>query len=380
MKIAYILFDPGIAIGGVKGASVHVARFCQSAKRLGHEVHLFVTSVKDLSAVDATVHQIYFDKVKSNDLSKIEASKRFAQALREELQRYDFDLIYERLSLFFGEGGKIAVEFGLRRILEINAPVAKERANHFLLAEHAKAAEDERSAIVGADVVCVTSALIPYAASNGAARIRVVPNGVAVDDFELPKAQQFGLFTIGFVGSLKGWHGVDNLLLAAELLHERGRSFRVKIVGEGPRGEHLRQLASSLSCAQSIEFVGAVPMSDVPKEIATFDVGVAPYVRSNDFYFSPLKVLEYMAGGIPVVATDTPSIRSITLDLAILLTDPGPIALSSAIELIMDNPSLAHELSAKARARVVEKFSWDDTVAEILERDLFIEDLDAAFS
>lgn len=379
MKIAYVLFDPGIAVGGVKGASVHVARFCQSATKLGHEVHLFVTSVVDASAVDATVHHIYLDKVKSNDASKIEASKKFAEALATELTLGGFDLIYERLSLFFGAGGEIASALGIRRILEINAPIAKERASHFLLSEHQQAAADERAAIAGADVVCVTSALIPYAASNFASRVRVVPNGVAIDDFDLPRTNR-DLFTIGFVGSLKGWHGVDNLLLAAELLHERKRSFRLRIVGEGPRGDHLRQMAQSLSCSSSIEFVGAVPMSDIPSEIASFDVGVAPYVRSTDFYFSPLKVLEYMAGGAPVIATDTPSIRSITGDCAILVSDPGPIAISSAIEVIMDSPFLASELSAKARRRVIEKFSWDDTVAEILETNSFVGDFDAAFS
>ncbi len=378
MKIAYVLFDPGIAVGGVKGASVHVARFCQSATALGHEVHLFVTSVVDTSAIEATVHHIYLEKVKSDDLSKIEAAKKFAEALRAEMQVGDFDLVYERLSLFFGQGGEIASEVGLRRILEINAPIAKERASHFLLAEHAKAAADERSAIEGADVVCVTSALIPYAASNGASRVRVVPNGVAIDDFDVPRVQG-ETFTIGFVGSLKGWHGVENLLLAAELLHERKRSFRLRIVGEGPRGEHLRQLASSLSCADAIDFVGAVPMGEIPREIASFDVGVAPYVKSSDFYFSPLKVLEYMAGSAPVVATDTPSIRSITGDCAILVSDPGPIAISSAIEALMDSPLLSSELAAKARKRVKDKFSWDDAVAEILEADSFVGGLDAVF-
>ncbi|MDA8195817.1 MAG: glycosyltransferase family 4 protein [Actinomycetota bacterium] len=377
MKVAYVLFDPGIAVGGVKGASVHVARFCQSATKLGHEVHLFVTSVVDASAVDATVHHIYLDKVKSNDASKIEASNKFAEALETELRAGGFDLIYERLSLFFGAGSRIADELGIRRILEINAPIARERANHFLLVEHARATADERAAISGADVVCVTSALIPYAASNGASRVRVVPNGVSIDDFDLPRRPN-ATFTIGFVGSLKGWHGVDNLLLAAELLHERKRSFLLRIVGEGPRGEHLRQLALSLSCSSKIEFVGAIPMSEIPREIASFDVGVAPYVRSSDFYFSPLKVLEYMAGGAPVIATDTPSIRSITADCAILVTDPGPIAISSAIEAIMDSPFLGCELSNKARKRVIEKFSWDDTVAEILEADSLVGDLSAA--
>jgi glycosyltransferase involved in cell wall biosynthesis len=62
-----------------------------------------------------------------------------------------------------------------------------------------------------------------------------------------------------------------------------------------------------------------------------------------------------------------------------LVSDPGPIAISSAIEALMDSPLLSSELAAKARKRVKDKFSWDDAVAEILEADSFVGGLDAVF-
>src|SRR5690606_13714515 len=109
--------------------------------------------------------------------------------------------------------------------------------------------------------------------------------------------------TVGFVGTLKPWHGVSLLLEAFARLAADFAGVRLLIVGDGPERAALDQQAAALGIASLTEFTGAVDPELIPALLAEMDVAVAPYPRLDDFYFSPLKVLEYMAAGRAVVAS-----------------------------------------------------------------------------
>jgi alpha-maltose-1-phosphate synthase len=104
---------------------------------------------------------------------------------------------------------------------------------------------------------------------------------------------------------------------------------------------------------------------EVPASLAAADAGVAPFdVTAHpplqwEFHWSPLKIFEYMASGLPVVAPRIERLTRIVRDgREGLLYDPAqPGALASAIERLT-NPALRSELGAAARARAVDQFSW----------------------
>src|SRR5699024_12440624 len=78
---------------------------------------------------------------------------------------------------------------------------------------------------------------------------------------------------------------------------------RLLLVGDGPQAEALREHALALGTEGAVETTGAVAPVDVPALLHRMDVATAPYPAAGEGYFSPLKVYEYMAAGLPVVAS-----------------------------------------------------------------------------
>src|SRR5256885_4445443 len=106
-----------------------------------------------------------------------------------------------------------------------------------------------------------------------------------------------GSFTVGFVGSMKPWHGLDVLVEAFARLHERAPDARLLLVGDGPARAAVCADLSARGLAGVVHCTEAVAPHEVPGLLTSVDAAVAPYPRATGFYFSPLKVYEYMAAG-----------------------------------------------------------------------------------
>jgi glycosyltransferase involved in cell wall biosynthesis len=158
---------------------------------------------------------------------------------------------------------------------------------------------------------------------------------------------------------------VDHLVRAMEQLRARGRrAFQAVLIGDGPERPRAeaRIRAAGLD---NVTLLGARPHDEIPGYLAAADIGVAPFDVSAHaplaltFYWSPLKVFEYMAAGLPVVAPDIPRLRAVIRpDTDGLLYDAArPEALADALECLTD-PARRAAMGVAARARVVEHFSW----------------------
>jgi glycosyltransferase involved in cell wall biosynthesis len=152
-------------------------------------------------------------------------------------------------------------------------------------------------------------------------------------------------------------------------LHEANPQSRLLLVGDGAGREPLAAQASSRGLGAAVHFTGAVPPSDVPGLLASMDVGVAPYPNSANFYFSPLKVYEYMAAARPVVASRVGQLEKlIEPDVTGLLVPPGDVAaLAAGLERIRREPELGWGLGQAARAQVLRNHTWEGAVRRILE-------------
>jgi glycosyltransferase involved in cell wall biosynthesis len=148
----------------------------------------------------------------------------------------------------------------------------------------------ERFVWKGADrIAAVTGVLRDIIVSQGAprARIEVIPNGIDMAAFApvppLPGAD--GAVTVGFIGFMRSWHGLDRLLDALAR-HGDGR-LRLLIVGDGPALPDLRRQADALGLGGSVRFTGLVGRDSVPNLLAEMDIAMQPKVVA---YASPLKV------------------------------------------------------------------------------------------
>jgi glycosyltransferase involved in cell wall biosynthesis len=154
-------------------------------------------------------------------------------------------------------------------------------------------------------VASVSRPLAALREQQGARWAAVVPNGV---DFACFHAANLVRTehppTLIYAGSLDARWGVDLAIRAMPLLRRQTPDSRLLVAGRGPAEQELRHLALSLELDDCVRFEGFVPYPDLPKLLAQADIGVATS-RRDVFrrYASPLKIVEYMAAGLPVICS-----------------------------------------------------------------------------
>jgi glycosyltransferase involved in cell wall biosynthesis len=376
MRVAYICADPGVPVFGSKGCSVHVQEIVRALIRRGARVDLFAARVGGPvpeGLADVVVHQLPF--AAKQEAAERERSQRGANAaLDGALAEGAYDLVYERYSLWSHAGIGFAQRRGIPSVLEVNAPLIEEQAAHRSLVDREGAREVARQVFCGAsEVVCVSSEVARYVESFGVPpnRVHVVPNGVSPERFDahvpasMPAA---GAYTIGFVGTLKPWHGLNHLVDAFAALHSRVPQARLLMVGDGRARAELEGACVSRGLGGRVDWTGVVAPADVPGLLRSMDVGVAPYPAMERFYFSPLKVLEYMAAGLAVVASDVGEVGQVVEDGRTgLLAPPGDAAaLCDAMYRLWEDVDLRRRLGAAAREEVLAHHTWDQALARIL--------------
>ncbi len=374
VRVAYVCADAGIPVFGQKGCSIHVQEVIRALKGQGGQVTLFATRIGgELPAdlADVVVHQL-------PPVPKLERAIREQVALgmnpdlRLSLEKFgSFDLIYERYSLWSYGAMEYAQAMGVPGLLEVNSPLIIEQAQHRGLIDRESAEAVARrvfSAATGLIAVsdAVKSYLLDYVDGS---KVHVIPNGVNPHRFSnLRSASQSDSFTVGFVGTLKPWHGLPILTEAFSLLHQRVPHAKLLIVGDGPERETLEVELVARGLDVHTQFTGAVNPDKIPQLLAAMDVAVAPYAAQSDFYFSPLKVYEYMAAGLPVVVSQIGQLTDL-IDPGVngMLCPPGDaIALADALEQLWRSPNLRHSLGQAARETVIAHHTWDAIAQQIL--------------
>lgn len=278
------------------------------------------------------------------------------------------DAIYERANVYTLSGLWASRLFSLPLILEVNAPLAEERAKFGGLALPRIARWSEELTWRGADYVLpvtkVLSDLIERAGAP-ASKVHVTSNGVDLHKFHLPPARDLSVLppsfksgpTLGFVGYVRGWHGltqVVQLLAEDPALSEAN----LLVVGDGPGVKDTAQLAQELGVGGRVCVTGVVAQQALPSYISHFDIALQPEVTP---YASPLKLFEYMALGRPIVAPRSPNICEILSDnVDALLFEPNDsMSLARAIrELALKSDLRARLGAAAARKIVADDITW----------------------
>jgi colanic acid/amylovoran biosynthesis glycosyltransferase len=171
------------------------------------------------------------------------------------------------------------------------------------------------------------------------------------------------------VGSLIEVKGQTHLLDALALLHDRGIDARLRFVGNGPDQARLEEQASRLGLTDRVAFLGARTRDEVVTLLSETDLLVTPSVPTSGGKREglPVVLIEAMAAGVPVVASELSGIPELVEDgVTGLTTPPGdPRAIAASIERLLTDPRLAGRLAAAGLARVAS--GWDlDTNARRL--------------
>ena len=379
MRIAYLIPDPGIPIGGTKGASVHVASLTEALVRLGAEVSIFAPKIEGEPKLEADIINIdlgNFKKGLAGEMDRIEKLTHFYEEVEVYMKNHRFDAIYERLSLFAG-GGELEQRLDLPRVVEVNAPVTKERMEHFGLANVEVALGKEYEALKDATVVCVSKPLATWAVSRGAKSSKSIPNGADVDVFSPERwyatrdrlRESLGLtgkVVLGFIGSLKPWHGVETIFDAVEHLSYKDQ-IAILVVGDGPLRSRVNQRIEDLQGRIPTIAVGAVDRKTVPAYLSAIDIALAPYLPTEEFYFSPLKIVGAMAAGNPFIASDFPPIREIGGTAGVYFPAGDSMSLANEIDRLARSKPLRKYLAQQVRTLACSSHDWTNVASATLE-------------
>lgn len=399
----------GVKAGGSVG---HVAGVANALARRCERLDLF--SVEQPPMLDAAiafhpvVHQGAFGY--PFEVNYYVYQDAFVRAVRTTLAQ-PADFIYQRLSLANYSGLRLALDLGVPLVLEYNGSevwVSRHWGRPLKLPRLAALAEDV--AIRQADlVVAVSDVLGDELVARGVPRERVLvhPNCVDPERFDPGRFSQedraavraqYGIpadaLVCGFIGTFGQWHGVTLLADAIrELATARAdwlSTSRVHflLIGDGLFMPQVRETLAPPEVAHAVTLTGLVEQDRAPALLAACDILLSPHVPNPDgsrFFGSPTKLFEYMAMGRAIVASDLdqigdvlrPGVRAGADDsadlaatgaLAVLVTPGDRADFVRGLTWLVERPALRARLGVNARQRVLDRYTWDRNVDEVLLR------------
>lgn len=379
MRVLYVALDQQVP--GTLGGSVHVQAVAEGLAQLGHEVHVAARedlgfrrgsdpvpqgSDPCLNPRSFTLHPM----APPFGLPQLRWARR--SAITQLARRIGAQTIIERYYNFGGEGIVSARRLRVPAVLEVNAPVidypgsAKARLDRLLVVEPMRRWRDRLCRMTDL-FVTPSAAILPEWVDRR--RVLEIEWGADVDRFRpgvdgpLPFARDDQRILCVFAGAFRSWHGVVHLSETLARLNAAGDSrFGAVLIGDGPERDAAERAARDVP---GIVFTGAIPHDRLPACLAAADIGVAPFdpakhpPLSLGFYWSPLKIFEYMAAGLPVVAPALPRLERLVENgrEGVLYNPDDPGALARALATLAD-ATVRQRLGAAARDRVVREFSW----------------------
>lgn len=380
-QIAYISFD---TVPAPKGAAIHIEAFSRALATAFDDIHLLTVSptaeLINYHQIHPQVMQTMLPALGKNLIQRI---LYFRRCLRGWLQGRRFDAIHIR-SIY--EGLVIALnknQYCDKLIFEVNGLPSIELKYRYPAVVNDrellhKLHSQEQVCLTAADLIVtpseVTAEYLHTIRNIPKYKIRVIPNGVDLDVFS------YGLSTRNieqlttdavnlplqmlYFGTLSSWQGVN---LAIEALGLINRDFQANLTVIGQAREYqikaIKQLALKLGVAENLTILEPMSQKQLVAYIHTSDVILAPLTPNDRNLVQgccPLKILEGMATGTPVIASDLPVVRELGEDgVHFLLVKPGSAkSIKDAVLRLQNEKELATQLATNARQRIESNYTW----------------------
>jgi glycosyltransferase involved in cell wall biosynthesis len=317
----------------------------------------------------------------AKDVRRIGQNLAFDGALdRTRWRGRSVPYVFQLHGLFWDAGLRLARDVGAPSVLVVDAcQVAEARSWGVRRPGWSRAAErwGEAPQLRRADlVVCVSDEVADSVARVTGRRdgVIVVPNGVDTELFtpdrehDAPeRVDELGsepAFVVGWAGSFRTFHGLEVLVDAAAILRHRIPEVTLLLVGDG-LGRPALEDAVRTANVRAI-FPGTVRYPAMPRYLRSMDVAVA-LAPGAEFHYSPVKLREYQACAVPVVAADAGEMSRLGADGdTVLRVAPGDAgALARAIERLYDDRGAARAMAQRGHDLVVRTGSWDERLGVV---------------
>ena len=378
-RVLYTAFD---IVPSPKGASTHILHNIRGLVNSQFDVHLLTPNDGLLPPEDA-IEGARVSRI-PQDLTQnfLERASHFGRAVFNHLAlHHDYQVVHYRNiwdGLFIAQNKK---RFGYKTLFEVNGLPSIELKYHYPGIELnllSKIKEQEIATLYLSDaVICPSNVTRDYIVSLGLDRktISVIPNGVSPSDFSpspLPRREGRTPVLL-YIGTLADWQGLEVVIEALPKILEQ-QPVRLHIVGRG-RSRQRKSLAKQIRKSGLEEHVliqPAVPHHEIPALIAEADICLAP-LGLNDRNVTqgacPIKVLEYMASGRPLIASNMPIVRELVReDVDALLFSPNdPDDLARQVLALLNDAELSKRLAESASERVLTKFTWHESQKKLVK-------------
>ncbi len=363
---------------------IHITEIVNAFRELGHEVMVICPRA---ARREAGLEASHAKKVHSGrklrtfvrqSAELVYNAVSYSRAWRG-IRKFRPDFIYERYTpLNFG-GVLAAKHSGTPLILEVNATYAGRLGCDIEMAYPGVAKWSEKSVFRWANGIVVVSGPLRECVQDrvgDSRKIAITPNAInlkKLSQLDPVKERQrirekYGIeqgYVVGFVGSMRRWHGLDFLADCIPEILAQHSDTHFLLVGTGEMEEELRQIVDQQGLGLHVTITGAVRHDDVYPLISAMDVGLSP---DTPPYASPMKLLEYMALGAVPIAPDYPPIREIIEEgkTGLVFRPREASSFVGSIIGLAKDQELRSKLSQAARSEVIQRRNWLRNASEIL--------------
>jgi glycosyltransferase involved in cell wall biosynthesis len=292
--------------------------------------------------------------------------------------------VWQHHELFHTAGNELSRRYGVPLIEYVHAPVVWEarrwgvrRPGSARFLERC----GERPQFLEADLVaCVTEEVRREVLRFGVPeeRTMVAPMGVDLDRFSpqvdgedwRPITRAVGDVVLGWAGSVRRFHNLDLAIGAICELRSEGASVGLAVAGDGQDRPRLEALVAELGAREWVRFVGQVPNSAMPGFLASVDIAVLTAGGDQEFHYSPLKLREYLAMGLPVIVPRVGEMTRLIDDGSTgVLYEPGDVkGLATAVGLLAGDNEMRRRLGDAGRSLIAASGSWDAISRRCLDK------------
>jgi glycosyltransferase involved in cell wall biosynthesis len=373
----------GLAGGG---SVAHTAGVIGGLEQAGVEVQ--VVSSDWLAGVNAATRivapETWFDGP-LRELEDVAYNVAFFVAAWQAARRARPQVIYQRHTAFNCAGAVLSRVLRLPLVLEFNSSELWKGRYWGGLHFRTMAGLVERINLRAADrIVVVSEVLRTQLVQQGVVTDKILVNPNAVDpDVFGPRAdgsgtalrQRLGFSdvetVIGFSGTFGMWHGIPTLAAALPLVVAARPNARWLLIGDGALRALVDQAIAAHGLQERVVLTGLVPHGEMPAYLAACDVLVSPHGRQADggeFFGSPTKLFEYMAGGRPIVASAVGQIADVLEHerTALLVQPDDAVGLCEAVVRLIDDADLRARLARQVRQAAVERHTWRQNAERLL--------------
>ncbi len=339
-----------------------------------------ITAGDDAVPDDDTYHGARMLRVSSGEETNLlRRADQFGEFVRQHIQSANYAIAHTRGAWAGLPLAREKDRQGYKLLCEINGLPSVELRYHYPALRNSalikKLRQREAETLAVADAIIVVSIVTKtYLCSEGvdAEKITVIPNGIDPVRFRPRDAIPTDAPTLLYIGTFADWQGLETLVRAVPLIREN-QPVQLRLIGRSRKRQRkwLRKVCRKLGVEDCVRIEEAVPHDTIPEVIAQATLCVAPLAYNDRNVVQgccPLKVLEYLACGKPIVASNLPVVRELARDEEhIALFEPdSPEDLAAKVLHLLGNPAQRDAMAARGAAHVHENYTWGSAQQKLL--------------